>query len=128
MTTALLIYIVSSAALGSLVLTLVLLLGTNQMDAEKFSAYEFGFEPFSDSRDTFDVKFYLVGLLFLIFDIEIAFLFPWAILVLTGSKALVWLILLFSLILIVGFVLEMKLKVLDWKMTASSLNVNLFTV
>lgn len=115
MTTALLVYIIASTVLCSLVVGLVLLLGTNQAEAEKLSAYECGFEPFGDARDTFDVQYYLVGLLFLVFDIEIAFLFPWAVLISMGSKLLLWLVLFFSFILIIGFVLEMKLGVLDWK-------------
>jgi len=120
MSTAIFVYILASAILASLVLILVLALGTNEAAGEKLSSYECGFEPFSNARDTFDITFYLVGLLFLIFDIEIAFLFPWAVLVLSGSKALLWLILAFSFILIAGFVLEMKLGVLDWKWKATS--------
>jgi len=115
MSTALFVYILASAVLASLVLILVLVLGTNQAQTEKLSSYECGFEPFGDARESFDITFYLVGLLFRIFDIEIAFRFPWSVLVLSGSKLLLWLILAFSLILIVGFGLEMKLGVLDWK-------------
>jgi len=70
------VYIIASAGLASLVLILVLVLGTNHPETEKLSAYECGFEPFSRSRQTFDVRFYLIGLMFLIFDVEIAFLFP----------------------------------------------------
>ena len=62
--------------LASLVLVLVLALGPNHPEAEKLSSYECGFEPFSDARDQFDISFYLVGLMFLIFDVEVAFLFP----------------------------------------------------
>jgi NADH-quinone oxidoreductase subunit A len=120
MSTALFVYILASAILSSLVLILVLALGTNEAAGEKLSSYECGFEPFSNARDTFDITFYLVGLLFLIFDIEIAFLFPWAVLVLSGSKALLWLIFAFSFILIAGFILEMKLGVLDWKWKSTS--------
>jgi NADH-quinone oxidoreductase subunit A len=76
MTTALFVYILASACLASLVVVLVLVLGINSPEAEKFSAYECGFEPFGDSRETFDVQYYLVGIMFLIFDIEVAFLFP----------------------------------------------------
>lgn len=115
MSTALFVYILASAVLASLVIVLVLVLGTNQAQTEKLSSYECGFEPFGDARESFDITFYLVGLLFRIFDIEIAFRFPWSVLVLSGSKLLLWLILAFSLILIVGFGLEMKLGVLDWK-------------
>jgi len=76
MITALFIYILSTTTISLLVLSIILLLGTNQTETEKLSAYECGFEPFGDARDTFDITFYLIGLLFLIFDIEVAFLFP----------------------------------------------------
>jgi len=118
MTTALFVFILASACLAGLVLVLVMVLGTERPQSEKRSAYECGFEPFGDAREPFDIKFYLVGLMFLVFDIEVAFRFPWAVLVLTGSKARLWLIFIFSLILIAGFVLEMKLGVLDWKQKA----------
>lgn len=118
MWTALLVYIIASAVLCGLVVALVSLLGSEHAQAEKLSAYECGFEPFGDTRETFDVQYYLVGLLSLIFDTEIAFLLPWSVLIFMGSKLLLWLVLLFSLILIIGFVLEMKLGVLDWKRTS----------
>ena len=119
MTTALFVFILASACLAGLVLVLVMVLGTERPQTEKLSAYECGFEPFGDARESFDVKFYRVGLMFLVFDIEVAFRFPWAVLVLTGSKVRLWLIFVFSLILIAGFVLEMKLGVLDWKWKAT---------
>jgi NADH-quinone oxidoreductase subunit A len=76
MISALFVYILASAALGSLVIVLVLILGTNPAETEKLSSYECGFEPFGDARESFDITFYRVGLRFRIFDIEIAFLFP----------------------------------------------------
>lgn len=76
MATAIFVFIVSAAILASIIVTLVMILGSQDPQREKLSAYECGFEPFSDARDTFDVSYYLVGLLFLIFDIEVAFLFP----------------------------------------------------
>lgn len=76
MITALFIFIVSATILSGIIMSLVLILGLDNPQREKMSAYEFGFEPFGDARDTFDIQFYLVGLLFLIFDIEIAFRFP----------------------------------------------------
>jgi NADH-quinone oxidoreductase subunit A len=76
MITALLIFIVAAMSLGGIITALVLILGQEVPSVEKVSSYEFGFEPFGDARDNFDVTFYLVGLLFLIFDVEIAFLFP----------------------------------------------------
>ena len=84
-------------------------------DPEKLSAYECGFEPFSDSRMEFDVRFYLVAILFIIFDLEIAFLFPWAISL--GQIGLFGFIsmMIFLLILTVGFIYEWKKGALDWE-------------
>ena len=84
-------------------------------DPEKLSAYECGFEPFSDSRMEFDVRFYLVAILFIIFDLEIAFLFPWAISL--GNIGLLGFIsmMIFLIILTVGFIYEWKKGALDWE-------------
>ena len=84
-------------------------------DPEKLSAYECGFEPFNDSRMEFDVRFYLVAILFIIFDLEIAFLFPWAISL--GKIGLLGFIsmMIFLVILTVGFIYEWKKGALDWE-------------
>ena len=84
-------------------------------DPEKLSAYECGFEPFSDSRMEFDVRFYLVAILFIIFDLEIAFLFPWAISL--GNIGILGFVsmMIFLFILTVGFVYEWKKGALDWE-------------
>jgi NADH-quinone oxidoreductase subunit A len=84
-------------------------------DPEKLSAYECGFEPFNDSRMEFDVRFYLVAILFIIFDLEIAFLFPWAISL--GSIGLLGFVsmMIFLFILTVGFIYEWKKGALDWE-------------
>ena len=84
-------------------------------DPEKLSAYECGFEPFNDSRMEFDVRFYLVAILFIIFDLEIAFLFPWAISL--GSIGLFGFVsmMIFLFILTVGFIYEWKKGALDWE-------------
>ena len=83
-------------------------------DPEKLSTYECGFEPFNDSRMEFDVRFYLVAILFIIFDLEIAFLFPWAISL--GQIGLFGFIsmMIFLFILTVGFIYEWKKGALDW--------------
>ncbi len=83
-------------------------------DSEKLSAYECGFEAFSDSRMEFDVRFYLVAILFIIFDLEIAFLFPWA--VSLGNIGLLgfWSMMIFLFILTIGFIYEWKKGALDW--------------
>ena len=84
-------------------------------DPEKLSAYECGFEAFSDSRMEFDVRFYLVAILFIIFDLEIAFLFPWAISL--GKIGFLGFIsmMIFLVILTVGFIYEWKKGALDWE-------------
>ena len=84
-------------------------------DPEKLSAYECGFEPFSDSRMEFDIRFYLVAILFIIFDLEIAFLFPWAITL--GNLGLFgfFSMMLFLFILTIGFIYEWKKGALDWE-------------
>ena len=83
-------------------------------DPEKLSAYECGFEAFGDSRMEFDVRFYLVAILFIIFDLEIAFLFPWAISLGNIGVLGFWSMMIFLFILTVGFVYEWKKGALDW--------------
>ena len=84
-------------------------------DAEKLSAYECGFDPFENARTRFDVRFYLVAILFIIFDLEIAFLFPWAISL--GKIGLFgfWSMMLFLAVLTVGFIYEWKKGALEWE-------------
>ena len=83
-------------------------------DPEKLSAYECGFEPFEDARVKFDVRFYLIAILLIIFDLEIAFLFPWAISL--GQIGIVgyWSMIIFLIILTIGFIYEWKKGALDW--------------
>ena len=104
-------------ALGLSVTFVVLnfLLSPKKPDPEKLSAYECGFEPFQDSRMEFDVRFYLVAILFIIFDLEIAFLFPWAISL--GNIGLLGFLsmMIFLFILTVGFIYEWKKGALDWE-------------
>ena len=83
-------------------------------DPEKLSAYECGFEAFGDSRMEFDVRFYLVAILFIIFDLEIAFLFPWAISLGSLGALGFWSMMVFLLILTIGFIYEWKKGALDW--------------
>ncbi len=89
--------------------------GVSKPDAEKNSPYECGFDAFSESRSKFDVRFYLVAILFIIFDLEIAFLFPWA--VTLGNIGLFgfWSMMIFLLILTVGFIYEWKKGALEWE-------------
>jgi NADH-quinone oxidoreductase subunit A len=94
---------------------LSMLLGHDKPDSEKLSPYECGFEAFEDARIKFDVRYYLVAILFILFDLEIAFLFPWAVSLkeigLTGFVAMM----IFLGILVVGFVYEWKKGALDWE-------------
>ena len=92
-----------------------LVIGSNNAYSDKNSTYECGFDPFDDSRSRFEVKFYLVAILFIIFDLEVAFLFPWA--VSLGNIGLLgfWSMMFFLLILTVGFVYEWKKGALDWE-------------
>jgi NADH-quinone oxidoreductase subunit A len=109
-----LIFLGVAAALGAVLIGLGFLFGPRRPDEEKLSAYECGFEAFSDSRMRFDVRYYLVAILFIVFDLEIAFLFPWA--VALDGVGVVGLIAMaiFLLILIVGFVYEWKKGALEW--------------
>ena len=107
------IFVALGLSVGFIVLNF--LFSPNKPDAEKLSAYECGFEAFSDSRMEFDVRFYLVAILFIIFDLEIAFLFPWAIsLGKIGVFGFVSMMI-FLFILTVGFVYEWKKGALDWE-------------
>jgi NADH-quinone oxidoreductase subunit A len=90
------------------------LFSPNNPDPEKLSAYECGFEAFGDSRMEFDVRFYLVAILFIIFDLEIAFLFPWAISLGNLGTLGFWSMMIFLFVLTIGFVYEWKKGALDW--------------
>ena len=106
------LFIALSLSIGFVVLNF--LLSPKKPDPEKLSAYECGFEPFDDSRMTFDVRFYLVAILFIIFDLEIAFLFPWAISLGNIGSLGFWSMMIFLFILGIGFVYEWKKGALDW--------------
>jgi len=109
-----LIFLGVAAAIGVVLLGLGFLIGNGQKDEEKLSPYECGFEAFDDSRMKFDVRYYLVAILFIIFDLEIAFLFPWAVSLDTvGVFGLVSMGI-FLAILVVGFIYEWKKGALEW--------------
>ncbi len=84
-------------------------------DAEKLSAYECGFEAFGDARNKFDVRFYLVAILFIIFDLEVAFLFPWAVSFSGLGMLGFWSMMVFLALLTIGFVYEWKKGALEWE-------------
>lgn len=110
-----LIFIVIAAGMSVVMILGSLLLGKQNPDPDKLSAYECGFDAFTDSRNKFDVRFYLVTLLFIIFDLEIAFLFPWAISLGTIGVFGFWSMVVFLTILTVGFIYEWKKGALDWE-------------
>jgi NADH-quinone oxidoreductase subunit A len=110
-----LLFILVGIGVGVAPMVLGKLLGPNRPDPEKLSPYECGFEAFEDARMKFDVRYYLVAILFILFDLEIAFLFPWAVVLdeigLFGFVAMM----IFLLILVVGFVYEWRKGALEWE-------------
>ena len=109
-----LIFLGVAAALGGVLLAAGFLIGRGRKDEEKLSPYECGFEAFDDSRMKFDVRYYLVAILFIIFDLEIAFLFPWAVSLDSVGKFGLVSMGIFLAILVVGFVYEWKKVALEW--------------
>ena len=109
------LFIIIALLLSAGFIVVNFLFSPKKPDPEKLSAYECGFEPFSDSRMEFDVRFYLVAILFIIFDLEIAFLFPWAISL--GNIGLFGFVsmMIFLFILTIGFIYEWKKGALDWE-------------
>jgi len=110
-----LMFVVIALVMAMVVIGLGFVLGPHRPDDEKLSPYECGFEAFEDSRMKFDVRYYLVAILFIIFDLEIAFLFPWAIVLdqigLFGFAAMA----VFLGILVIGFIYEWKKGALEWE-------------
>lgn len=103
---------------GGLTVIMVLIpfvVSLKRPDKEKLSQYECGFEAFSDSRGKFDVRFYLVAILFIIFDLEIAFLFPWAVTLTETGVAGFWSMMVFLGVLTIGFIYEWKKGALEWE-------------
>ena len=91
------------------------IIGESKPDKEKLSAYECGFEAFDDARGRFDVRFYLVAILFIIFDLEVAFLFPWAVSLGKIGMFGFWSMIIFLFFLTVGFIYEWKKGALEWE-------------
>ena len=112
---SIILFLIIALGLSAAFIVINFVLSPKKPDPEKLSAYECGFEPFDDSRMEFDVRFYLVAILFIIFDLEIAFLFPWAISL--GSIGLLGFcsMMIFLFILTVGFIYEWKKGALDWE-------------
>ena len=110
-----LIYFSISLGLSLLLLGLSFVFSTQKADPEKLSAYECGFDPFDDARGRFDIRFYLVAILFIIFDLEVSYLFPWAMVLKQLNLFGFWTMIVFLLILTVGFVYEWQKGALDWE-------------
>lgn len=110
-----LIFLIIGLAVGAVMIALGFVLSPHKPDKEKLSPYECGFEAFGDARMKFDVRYYLVAILFIIFDLEIAFLFPWAIVLedigMFGYVAMA----IFLGILVIGFIYEWKKGALEWE-------------
>ena len=108
------IFLVFALIFATIMLGIGFTFGPHNPDAEKNSPYECGFEAFEDSRMKFDIRYYLVAILFIIFDLEIAFLFPWAIVIHdVGIYGLISMAI-FLFILIIGFIYEWKKGALEW--------------
>ena len=108
------IFIGLCLALGLALMVAPFLVAVSNPDPEKVSAYECGFEAFDDARMKFDVRFYLVAILFVIFDLEVAYLFPWAVAFGDIGAMGFWSMMIFLAILTVGFIYEWKKGALEW--------------
>ena len=109
-----LIFIGVAGVMGAALIVVPLVIAPSKPDPDKLSAYECGFPAFGDARMKFDVRFYLVAILFIIFDLEVSFLFPWA--VAFGKLGLFgfWSMMLFLAVLTIGFIYEWKKGALEW--------------
>ena len=110
-----LLFILVGIAVGIAPQVLGYILGPNRPDAAKNSPYECGFEAFENARMQFDVRYYLVAILFILFDLEIAYLFPWAVALKEVGATGFWAVVIFLAILVVGFAYEWKKGALDWE-------------
>jgi NADH-quinone oxidoreductase subunit A len=110
-----LIFLGVAVVLSGVMVIIPTILTRSKPDSEKLSAYECGFEAFGDARGKFDVQFYLVSILFIIFDLEIAFLFPWAITLSKTGEFGLWSMFTFLAVLTIGFIYEWKKGALEWQ-------------
>ena len=110
-----LIFLGIAGGLAMAILLASFIIAKQSPDSEKLSAYECGFEPFEDARSRFDVRFYLVAILFIIFDLEVAFLFPWAITLGATGVFGFWSMVVFLGVLTIGFVYEWRKGALEWE-------------
>ena len=110
-----LVFLAISLALGAILLLTGGILGPRSPDSAKGSPYECGFEAFEDTRSRFDVRYYLVAILFIIFDLEVVFLFPWAVSLGTIGVFGFWSMVIFLAVLTIGFIYEWKKGALEWE-------------
>ena len=110
-----LLFILVGGVIGVLSMALGFVLGPQRPDSEKNSDYECGFPAFEDARIQFDVRYYLVAILFILFDLEVAFLVPWAVVLKNMGSVAFWAGMIFLAILTVGFIYEWKKGALDWE-------------
>ena len=110
-----LIFLGVAIGLGLVLMLSAMIVAIRNPDPEKVSAYECGFNAFDDARMKFDVRFYLVSILFIIFDLEVAFLFPWAVAFGDMSMVAFWSMMTFLVVLTVGFAYEWKKGAMDWE-------------
>ena len=110
-----LIFLAIATGLALVIVASSYIVARQKPDVEKVSPYECGFPPFNDARRQFDVRFYLVAILFIIFDLEVAFLFPWAISLRSIGMLGFWSMMIFLGILTIGFIYEWKKGALEWE-------------
>ncbi|HXC27950.1 MAG TPA: NADH-quinone oxidoreductase subunit A [Stellaceae bacterium] len=110
-----LVFLVIAGGIGVVMITASFVLARQRPDSEKLSPYECGFDPFEDARVKFDVRYYLVAILFIIFDLEVAFLFPWAVSLGDIGMFGFWSMLVFLGVLTVGFAYEWRKGALEWE-------------
>ena len=109
------VFFVVSVVLAIILVFASLLVINQYGDSEKVSAYECGFDPFDDSRSRFDIRFYLVSILFIVFDLEVSFLFPWSVCLESQKYVSIISMVVFLGILTIGFIYEWKKDALDWE-------------
>jgi NADH-quinone oxidoreductase subunit A len=110
-----LLFIFIALVFGGILVAAGAVLAPHRPDSEKLSPYECGFEAFEDARMKFDVRYYLVAILFILFDLEIAFLFPWAVTLSEIGAVGFWSMMIFLVILVIGFIYEWRKGALEWE-------------
>jgi NADH-quinone oxidoreductase subunit A len=110
-----LVFIVIAIGLAVVIVIASYVIARQHPNSEKLSSYECGFEPFADARSRFDVRYYLVAILFIIFDLEVAFLFPWAVALGKIGMYGFWSMMAFLAVLTVGFIYEWQKGALEWE-------------